>query len=85
MHAFNKLNDFTIPAQTPIPRKCMVLDIMSGSEIFSAIDMTGGFYQILMRDSDILFTAVRYSRGMLWEWLVMSQGLKNVPATLTGW
>ncbi|GMF14896.1 unnamed protein product [Phytophthora fragariaefolia] len=26
VHAFNKLNDATIPAQTPIPRKDMVLD-----------------------------------------------------------
>ncbi|KAE8961290.1 hypothetical protein PR003_g27221 [Phytophthora rubi] len=39
-HAFNKLNDATIPAQTPIPRKDMVLDSMSGSVIYSAIDLT---------------------------------------------
>ncbi|KAG3129424.1 hypothetical protein PI126_g20975 [Phytophthora idaei] len=54
----------------------MVLDAMSGSEIFSAIDLTDGFYQILMRLSDILTPS-----GMLWEWLVMPQGLKNAPAT----
>ncbi|KAE8981299.1 hypothetical protein PF011_g22078 [Phytophthora fragariae] len=48
VHAFNKLNDATIPAQTPIPRKDMVLDSMSGSVIYSAIDLTDGFYQILM-------------------------------------
>ena len=59
----------------------MVLDTMSGSEIFSAIDLTDGFYQILMRDSDIPFTAVSTPSGMLWEWLVMPQGLKNAPAT----
>ncbi|KAE9214779.1 hypothetical protein PF004_g14943 [Phytophthora fragariae] len=33
VHAFNKLNDATIPAQTPIPREDMVLDSMSGSVI----------------------------------------------------
>ena len=81
VHAFNKLNDATIPAQTPIPRKDMVLDSMSGSTIFSAIDLTDGFYQILMRESDIPFTAVSTPSGMLWEWLVMPQGLKNAPAT----
>ena len=43
VHAFNKLNDATIPAQTPIPRKDMVLNSMSGSVIFSAIDLTDGF------------------------------------------
>uniref|UniRef100_H3H9Z5 Reverse transcriptase domain-containing protein n=1 Tax=Phytophthora ramorum TaxID=164328 RepID=H3H9Z5_PHYRM len=81
VHAFNKLNDATIPAQTPIPRKDMVLDSMSGSVIYSAIDLTDGFYQILMRESDVPLTAVSTPSGMLWEWLVMPQGLKNAPAT----
>ncbi|KAE8908849.1 hypothetical protein PF005_g17403 [Phytophthora fragariae] len=45
VHAFNMLNDSTIPAQTPTPRKDMVLDAMSGSVIYSAIDLTDGFYQ----------------------------------------
>ncbi|CAH0488356.1 unnamed protein product [Peronospora farinosa] len=78
VHAFNKLNDATIPAQTPIPRKDMVLNSMSGSVIFSAIDLTDGFYQILMRPSDIPLTAVSTPSGMLWKW---PQGLKNAPAT----
>uniref|UniRef100_A0AAV1TNW0 Reverse transcriptase domain-containing protein n=1 Tax=Peronospora matthiolae TaxID=2874970 RepID=A0AAV1TNW0_9STRA len=81
VHAFNKLNDATIPAQTPIPRKDMVLNSMSGSVIFSAIDLTDGFYHILMRQSDKPLTAVSTPSGMLWEWLVMPQGLKNAPAT----
>ena len=59
----------------------MVLNSMSGSVIFSAIDLTDGFYQILMRPSDIPLTAVSTPSGMLWEWLVMPQGLKNAPAT----
>ncbi|CAI5716266.1 unnamed protein product [Peronospora farinosa] len=54
---------------------------MSGSKIYSAIDLTDGFYPNLMRDSDIPFTAVRTPSGMLWECLVMPQGLKNAPAT----
>ncbi|KAE9304422.1 hypothetical protein PR003_g21755 [Phytophthora rubi] len=33
VHAFSKLNDATIPAQTPIPRKDMVLDSITGSVI----------------------------------------------------
>ncbi|KAG2759734.1 hypothetical protein PC129_g23405 [Phytophthora cactorum] len=49
VHAFNKLNDATIPAQTPIPRKDMVLDSMSASVIYSAIDLTNGFNKILIR------------------------------------
>ncbi|GMG14853.1 unnamed protein product [Phytophthora fragariaefolia] len=58
--------------QTPIPREDMVLDSMSGSVIFIAIDLTDGFDQILMRESDIPLTAVSTPSGMLWEWL---QGL----------
>ncbi|GMF44870.1 unnamed protein product [Phytophthora fragariaefolia] len=81
VHTFNKLNDATIPAQTPIPRKDMVLDSMSGNVDFSAIDLTDGFYQILMRKSDIPLTAVSTPSGMLWECLVMPPGLKNAPAT----
>ncbi|KAE9025005.1 hypothetical protein PR003_g13144 [Phytophthora rubi] len=81
VHAFNKLNDATIPAQTPIPRKDIVLDSMAGSVVYSAIDLTDGFYQILMRESYIPLTVVSTPSGMLWEWLVMPQGLKNAPAT----
>ncbi|KAF1313467.1 reverse transcriptase, partial [Globisporangium splendens] len=81
VHAFNKLNDATIPAQTPVPRKDVILDGMVGSTVFSAIDLKDGFYQIRMRESDAPFTAVSTPSGMLWEWMVMPQGLKNAPAT----
>ncbi|KAJ0408664.1 hypothetical protein ATCC90586_006365 [Pythium insidiosum] len=79
--AYNKLNDATIPAQTPIPRKDMIFDGTSGSTVFPTIDPTDCFYQILMRESDLPLTAVSTPSGMLWKWLVMPQGLKNAPAT----
>ncbi|KAF1328944.1 Pol protein, partial [Globisporangium splendens] len=81
VHAFNKLNAATIPAQTPIPRKDVLIDSMGGSTVFSALDLMDGFYQILMRESDVPLMAVSTPSGMLWEWLVMPQGLKNAPAT----
>ncbi|KAG3080886.1 hypothetical protein PI124_g19273 [Phytophthora idaei] len=59
----------------------MVLDIMSGHTIYSAIDLMDCFYQILMREDDVPLTAVSTPSGMLWEWLVMPQGLKNAPTT----
>uniref|UniRef100_H3G6A6 Reverse transcriptase domain-containing protein n=1 Tax=Phytophthora ramorum TaxID=164328 RepID=H3G6A6_PHYRM len=43
-------------------------------------DRRNGFYQILMCESDIPLTAVSTPSGMIWEWLVMLQGLKNAPA-----
>ncbi|GMF64236.1 unnamed protein product [Phytophthora fragariaefolia] len=54
---------------------------MALSTIFSALDLRDRFYQILMRESDTPLTVVSTSSGMLWEWLVMPQGLKNAPAT----
>ena len=81
VHAFNKLNSATVPAQTPIPRKDVIIDGMSRSTIFSSMDMMDGFYQILTREKDIHYTAVSIPSGMLWEWIVMPQGLSNGSAT----
>ena len=81
VHAYNKLNAATVPAQTPIPRKDVLLDSMAGSTIFSCLDLMDGYYQVRMKDADIPLTAVSTPSGMLWEWLVMPQGLKNAPAT----
>lgn len=57
-HAFNKLNDAMTSAQTPNPRKNMILDTMSGGSQYSAIDLMDGFCQILMREGDVPLTAV---------------------------
>ncbi|GMF63303.1 unnamed protein product [Phytophthora fragariaefolia] len=84
VHAYNKLNDATAPAQTPIPRKDVIIDLMALSTIFSALDLRDGFYQILMRESDIPPTTVSTPSGMLWEWLVMPQGIKNALRRSTG-
>ncbi|KAE8977858.1 hypothetical protein PR001_g25013, partial [Phytophthora rubi] len=81
VHAFNKLNAATIPASTHIPREDVLQNNMAGCTIFSALDMVDGYYQLLMRESDIPLTAVSTPSGMLWEWLVMPQGLSNAPAT----
>ncbi|KAG3065352.1 hypothetical protein PI125_g24006 [Phytophthora idaei] len=70
VHAYNKLNDATIPAQTqtptPTPRQDVIIDSMAKSTIYSALDLRDGFYQILMRESDIALTAVCAPSGMLW-------------------
>jgi len=81
VHAYNKLNAATIPAQTPIPRRDEIIDEMSGSTEFSTVDLRDGYYQIRVRHEDISKTAVSTPSGMLYEWLVMPQGLSNAPAT----
>ncbi|KAG3238791.1 hypothetical protein PI124_g16262 [Phytophthora idaei] len=81
VHAFNKLNAATIPAQTPIPHKDVLQNNMVGCMLYSALDLVDGYYQLLMRACDAALTAVSTPSGMLWEWLVMPQGLSNAPAT----
>ncbi|GMF09974.1 unnamed protein product [Phytophthora lilii] len=81
VYAYNKLNSATVPAQTPIPRKSVLLSNLAGCTLFSALGLVDGHYQILMRESDIPLTAVSTPSGMLWEWLVIPQGLSNAPAT----
>ena len=49
--------------------------------MYSALDLVDGYYQLLMRESDVPLTAVSTPSGMPWEWLVMPQGLSNAPAT----
>ncbi|GMG17932.1 unnamed protein product [Phytophthora fragariaefolia] len=76
VHAFNKLNAATIPASTPIPSKDVLQNNMAGCTVFSALDMVDGYYQLLMRESDIPLTAVSTPSGMLWEWLAF-KAIKN--------
>ena len=58
VHAYNKLNAATVPASTPIPRKDVLQNNMSGCTVFSALDMVDGYYQLLMRESDVPLTAM---------------------------
>ena len=50
--------------------------------MYTALNLVDVYYQLLMRESDIRLTAVSTSNGMLWEWLVMPQGLSNDPTTV---
>ncbi|CAH0475116.1 unnamed protein product [Peronospora belbahrii] len=81
VHAYIKLNAATIPTQTPISRKDVLQNNMVGCTMYSVLELVDGYYQRLMRTSYIPLTAVSTSSGMLWEWLEMSQGLSNAPAT----
>ena len=49
--------------------------------MYSVLDLVDDYYQLLMRESDIPLTAVSNPSSMIWEWLVMPQGLSNAPAT----
>ena len=65
VHAYNKLNAVTLPAQAAIPTKDILQNNMAGSTMYSALDLVDGYYQLLMRTSDIPLTAVSTPSGML--------------------
>ncbi|KAE9048255.1 hypothetical protein PR002_g564 [Phytophthora rubi] len=54
---------------------------MSGAYWFSTMDRMSAYYQVRMREADVKFTAFQAPNGF-WEYLVLSMGVCNAPATM---
>ena len=78
---YRGLNEITEKDRSPLPHLGELRDRVSGSKVFSSMDLRDGFYNILVREEDRYKTAFRTRYG-LYEFNVLPMGLSNSPATM---
>lgn len=79
---FRDLNKTTPMDGYPMPIADMLVDATAGHKVISFMDDNAGYNQILMAEEDIHKTVFRCLGHLgLFEWVVMTFGLKNAGAT----
>lgn len=77
---YRRLNSVTIPDAYPIPRVDDLIDSVGQATIMSKIDLLKGYYQVPLTQEAREKSAFITPFG-LYEYTVMSFGLKNAPST----
>ncbi|KAF9762485.1 Transposon Ty3-G Gag-Pol polyprotein [Nosema granulosis] len=78
---YRPLNKITKKDIYPLPRIDEILDALAGSEYFTSLDATSGYYQIAVDKRDRVKTAFAW-KERLFELNRMPFGLCNAPAIL---
>ena len=77
---FRGLNSVTMTNSGSLPYVKELFARLNGSVIFTKLDLTSGYHQLRVRESDIPLTAFITPHGHF-EWVVMPFGEKNAPAS----
>ena len=77
---YRRLNQQTVADKHPTPRTDVTIEKMAGSQYFSKLDLTSGFYQIRIKEEDVPKTAFQ-TEWWSFQWKVMAFGLSNAPST----
>jgi hypothetical protein len=79
---FRDLNRATPKEEYPMPIADFLVNVASGHRILIFLDGNAGYNQIFMADEDISQTTFICPGFVgLFEWVVMTSGLKNAGAT----
>jgi len=80
---FRELNKATPKNEYTMPIADMLINEASGHRVISFLDDNAGYNQIFMAEEDMSKTAFRCPGFVgLFEWVVMTFGLKNAGATI---
>jgi len=77
---YRKLNALTVKNKFPLPVIDEILDELTGAKWFTSLDMTVGYPQILMKETDQYKITFQTHHGH-YEYTVMPYGVIGGPAT----
>ena len=77
----HKLNSHTIKDAYSLPRIEESLDCLNGANVFTLLDLKSGYWQVMMSEESMPYTAFMVGPLEFFECIRMPFGLTNAPTT----